>query len=429
MRIRRWIAAAGLLGTVALGSMTGGAQPALAAAAVPQALDASQFRLTQDYTGLEPAADALDTVLAGQKRTVAQVMDAANRTRQPLCNSSAYSALSSRSAPIGFCWGGTTDTSDGDDTTTEWYPQGLTTTRDATGDQYDGHQLMAVSWYFRGVGGVEGQGPLKGVRLSLVDWDADYANTYRHLELVEPYLRADGTPDYKPLLSGSGSSLRSVHAGGIAWYGNLLYVADTWYGLRVFDMSRIYEVSTADSSLWGRQSDGSYDAYGYRYVIPQVAAVRPEQLTVTSIRFSTVSVDRTSTTSPSLLVGESADDATEAQTRARVIRFPLDPASGRLVDSSGTVTATEAYHTGLVMMQGTTARDGRFWFATAASGSNPGRLYYWVRGTATVHDYAWAVGPESLSYWPDPDKPDYLWTLTERAGNRVVVGVPQADWN
>jgi hypothetical protein len=114
---------------------------------------------------------------------------------------------------------------------------------------------------------------------------------------------------------------------------------------------------------------------------------------------------------------------------ARVIRFPIDPATGRLVDNAGTVTTSEAYHTGLVFMQGTVARDGRFWFATAVSGLNPGRLYYWARGTSTVHDYAWAVGPESLSYWPDPTNPDYLWTLTERAGNRVVVGVPQADWN
>ena len=137
MAIRRWVIVVGALACL-LPAWAAPAAPAAAAAAAPQALDPSQCRLSQDYSGLRPAAEALDTALATKQRTVAQVMDAANRTRQPLCNSSAYSALSSRSAPIGFCWGGTTDTSDGDDTTTVWYPQGLTTTRDATGDQYDG---------------------------------------------------------------------------------------------------------------------------------------------------------------------------------------------------------------------------------------------------------------------------------------------------
>jgi hypothetical protein len=116
--IRRWVIVVGALACL----LPAWAAPAQAGTAVPQALDASQFRLAQDYSALQPAADALDTALAAKKRTVAQVMDAANRTRQPLCNSSAYSALSGWSAPIGFCWGGTTGTSD--NTTTEWYPQG-----------------------------------------------------------------------------------------------------------------------------------------------------------------------------------------------------------------------------------------------------------------------------------------------------------------
>jgi hypothetical protein len=406
-------------------SLAGVPMPAGAAVAAPTELDAAQFRLTQSDAGLAPAVAALDTALASKRRTVAEVMSAANRARGALCHPADAAALSDRSGAdvTGFCW------EPGDDNTVEWYPQGLATSRDAVGagGQYEGHQLMVVSWYHRGAGGVEGAGFLKGVRISLVDWDADFPNAYRHLELVEPYLQADGTPSFRPLVvHNSDGTQRSVHAGGIAWYGNLLYLADTWYGLRVFDLRKIYSVSTDDATKFGRQPDGSYQAAGYAYVVPQVASVRPQALEVTSIRFSTVSVDR-ATEPASLVVGESAAGATEAASRARAIRFDLDSATGMLREDGGTVRASRALHVGLVLMQGVVSRGGRFFFATTAPGG-AGTLHYWSGTGGTVHSHAWAYFPESLSYWPDPDLPDYLWTLTEHPGHRLVVAVPQADW-
>jgi hypothetical protein len=171
---------------------------------------------------------------------------------------------------------------------------------------------------------------------------------------------------------------------------------------------------------------GCCQAAGYAYVVPQVASVRPQALEVTSIRFSTVSVDR-ATEPASLVVGESADGATEAASRARAIRFDLDSATGLLREDGGTVRASRALHVGLVLMQGVVSRGGRFFFATAAPGG-AGTLHYWSGTGGTVHSHAWAYFPESLSYWPDPDLPDYLWTLTEHPGHRLVVAVPQADW-
>jgi hypothetical protein len=35
------------------------------------------------------------------------------------------------------------------------------------------------------------------------------------------------------------------HGGGLAWYGNYLSMADTSDGVRVFDLTRIREVSTS----------------------------------------------------------------------------------------------------------------------------------------------------------------------------------------
>lgn len=72
--------------------------------------------------------------------------------------------------------------------------------------------------------------------------DAGGVPRYRHLLLVEPQGSGD-TVSFKPARTGSGTSL---HAGGIVWLGDKLYVADTTQGFRVFDLSRIIEVTHTD---------------------------------------------------------------------------------------------------------------------------------------------------------------------------------------
>ncbi|MGW0435987.1 hypothetical protein ACWDV4_26010 [Micromonospora sp. NPDC003197] len=63
--------------------------------------------------------------------------------------------------------------------------------------------------------------------------------------------------------------------------------------------------------------------------------------------------------------------------------------------------------------------------------SHYGTLRHWNSKTGRTAAYPWAFGPEDLSYWHDPTTgvADYLWTQTEYLGNRVVVAVPQADWD
>ena len=59
-----------------------------------------------------------------------------------------------------------------------------------------------------------------------------------------------------------------VHAGGVMWYGNTLWVVDTRNGIRVFDMDNIWQVESGDGT--GKNSDGTYSAAGYKYVLPQI---------------------------------------------------------------------------------------------------------------------------------------------------------------
>ena len=140
-----------------------------------------------------------------------------------------------------------------------------------------------MSWYDHD----EGDSIDKGVRISVSNLSASAsAPPYRHILLVEPS-GTTSAPSYKPV---------TVHAGGIMWYGNLLYVADTSGGFRVFDLDHLWQVSTGSSSAIGRQADGSYHAFDYKYVLPQTARFLDYTANgYEHIRHSSMSLDRSST--------------------------------------------------------------------------------------------------------------------------------------
>jgi hypothetical protein len=182
------------------------------AVAPPRPLAAEHFRLqVRDYN---PVIADLDAVLS--KASVATVVESANRT--------GASCSPHPNAVAAFCW------QSGDDSTTAWYPQGITTSVDASPDgEYEGKTVVLTSWYYRG------SGTNKGGRVSFVNYAHPSAPPYRHVLLVEPYTDATGHPNFRAV---------PVHAGGMFWYGYYLYVADTWGGFRVFDTRHIWQVST-----------------------------------------------------------------------------------------------------------------------------------------------------------------------------------------
>lgn len=407
MHLRRFLLATFAVATTSAVALV----PATADAAIaaPTAINARSFSLTTDMTSLSDEVAALHTALGARRRTVDYVMQNANRDRMPLCNGEAYSPVTSRSTVEGFCW------NDGDDAVDYWYPQGITTTHDAyDAGQYDNHQIVLTSWYHKPEN--EGTGvPNKGVRVSFADWDADWPNKYRHVILVEP-------------TAGGNFKAVPIHAGGIMWYGNLLYVVDTSLGIRVFDFERIYGVDTGRSTAIGRQSDGTYHAFDYAHVMVQVGWIRNSGA---SFRYSFISLDRASSPD-SFVVGEYAPDADGngvPDSSARVVRFPVDYTDRLpLEEADGKTYGSEAYDTHLPQMQGALARNGRFWFASS-NGSSHGYLRVWDRGTSSVRSYRWAAGPEDLTYYAHPTDPDLIWTLTEYPNRRAVIAVPQASWD
>lgn len=374
-------------------------------------IDASGFRLTTNMQSLQEPLRLVDVALGAQKRTVSWIMDHANRDRTALCHPEVYASVFLQGAlDGGFCWDTSGTTSNDDDGA--WIPQGITTTRDALGaNEYDGHQLIGISWYY------ETQS-----RLTLVDWDADWENKYRHVLFVEP---TGGTGLFKDA---------NTHAGGLMWYGDLLYVADsTNKGFRIFNFNNIYSADTSAfcASRTGKVYDGGLGGYrycgsGYALIMVQVGWVT---LSSSSkyLRLSTLSLDR-STAPDTFVIAEYSDpskprsdeDTSSNRYHPRVVRWELDAAT-RLPAAS---TAVDALSTNIMRMQGVTSRYGKHYFASS-NGILPGTLRSWDATSDTVRKAGWVIGAESLSYWGG--SPDLIWTCTEHANQRVVMAARAGD--
>ncbi|TVT42204.1 hypothetical protein FNH05_22630 [Amycolatopsis rhizosphaerae] len=357
------------------------------AQAAPTTLTAADFRLSESaYNPVISRLDGLLTVTG-----VSAVLDSANRTGTA-CNPGATGQVAA------FCW------NSGDDGTTDWYPQGISTTADAYGSgQYDGRTALFASWYYAG------SGTNKGVRVSFVDYSNTSTPHYRHVLLVEPYTDSAGQPDFRPV---------TVHAGGIFTYGYFLYVADTSGGFRAFDLRHIWAVKTGDSTAIGRQSDGSYQAFDYAYVLPQALTFTDSTTNgVTQLRFSAASLDRTSSPDSVIVPEYNADG-----TGTRVVRFPIDYTDRKfLASADGYTHATEAYQVNIASMQGATAINGKFFVSASAGSSTRGSLYTFTASSGPAkHAGVFPIGNEDLSYRGPQNQ---LWTLTEYPGNRSVVAI------
>jgi hypothetical protein len=387
--------------TVAAGVLAGlfaAPVPALAAAG-PTALPASQYTLAANYHQFDAVNSALVSTLG--TAAVHTVMENANHDRTALPSSFSVNGLST-----GFRF------DSGDNSDCANYPQGITTSRDAVGTanggNYDGHQLVLVSWYTKD----SCSGDQERSRITLADWDATYPNKYRKILLVEP-TGTEAAPNFKDI---------PIHAGGVSWYGDYLYVADTGRGMRVFDMRKILKTDsggTADQI--GRQSSGAYYAHNYAYVLPQVGAVTSSTTSGTNLAWSSISLDRVS---KSIVMTEYTcqSGCTDYPNRApRAIRYPF--ASGATTFTAST-TASQALSLPWYKLNGVASHNGRWWF----NSSGQKQLYYWTPDTGSA-TYSWVSGGESISYWEDDTTADLLWTLQEGVGNRNVFAVEQAAYD
>ncbi|KAI4235974.1 MAG: hypothetical protein LQ349_002833 [Xanthoria aureola] len=300
-----------------------------------------------------------------------------------------------------YKWPATKDDNEFD--SESWYPQGISSSVDAGDAKYNKNHLFLVSWYAK-------KDKEKGVRITFVNTNVSPPK-YRQVLLVEP-TGTSSKPSFKTV---------GVHAGGIAWYGTLLYVADTDQGVRLFDIDHIYKVKDGDGA--GRQSNGDYHAYGYKYVLPQVRRYKthgdPKDHDYT---YSCLALDRTSNP-PSIVFGEyyhAADgDA------SRVARFDLDPSTHLLkVNKDNVATAAKVLLHGEHRVQGAITVNGRY-FLSQSNGDDDSDIIGFSPGDKSSKQYrVLPPGSEDLTY----DKAAAtLWTLTEHPGERYIIGTPISE--
>lgn len=338
-------------------------------------IDVCAFPMTDKNTWAD--RDAVIQQLAAKVpvRTMADVLGDLNRQ-----GTSVSSVPGLSSVHRGMKW------EQGDVDVTYWIPQGLTGSGDSVAGKIAGKDVLVVSWYY------DDTAPNKGVRLAIVD---AASKAYRLVLLVEPYMNG-ATPDFRSI---------PIHAGGLAWFGNLLYVADTSHGFRVFDMSRILEVTTGVDAIG--YDAGVYRAHNYKYVIAQIGTY--EQVSSCSPRFSFTALDR-ATNPPSIISGEYID----ADPAGRLYRWALDPSTGKLAGGA-TFVPTEAFYSGQANIQGAVPAYGRWLLSSSAPAGGAGALYRVAVGFSSTH--AWSDSPEDLTIDPSTGE---LWGLSEAAGARFV---------
>lgn len=432
--------------------LTLGAAPAQADSDPPdpgvvESISASPYQLqfTPTPSAVLDEIDDLSAPGAGHSLdnvSVHSVMQHLNRTlywkTRSQC-SNAYAAIDDLDASInmgGWCWqpnDQANPASPGDSLSAPgfWYPQGITSSGDAEADRSYGpndDQLLLVDWYLK-----DEEGHSEGLRISFINFPSSGSDTtYRNVLLVVPGL--DGG-------SLTAEDLR-IHGGGIAWYGDYLYVADTHAGLRVFDMNHIYEVATGKDVIGLDPSDAQFYAHKYRYVMFEVGryqrVIHPgSQDTALCSRqpvnvqdqlcFGFVSVDR-SGSSHSLISGEyrSDDDVDYSYANdipVRVVRWPLVEMTGLLEATAGTVDADAAYGTWSERLQSAVSHGNTIYAASFHKYDDRGTLVTSQIDSAWA-DTPWVVGPESIAHWSGLDR---FFGVTESRGLRMLFWVYRAD--
>lgn len=292
----------------------------------------------------------------------------------------------------GFTW----DRADASDR--NWWPQGLTTSAEAAaiaGRPWScDRQVVLSAWYAK-----QAEESGAATRISVVDLDTGRGRPrYAHALLVAPYRdKPSDALRHRPV---------RVHAGGLAWCGNRLLVADTRRGVRVFDLDDLV-----------RLRSGAAQPRGFGFALPQCGLWRAgAQGDSRPLRWSYLSLDRTEQGALSLVAGEYV----RGGEGSRLARFALDPGTGLLLPTP----AVEVVRTDLGSMQGAVCVDGTYVVSASSGALRRGHLWTGKAGGPwTKHARELPVGPEDLSYDPATGR---LWTQTEYPYRRSVVSLPLA---
>ncbi|CAL9594409.1 hypothetical protein SUDANB58_05303 [Streptomyces sp. enrichment culture] len=349
----------------------------------------------------EPGEDALGPLLDGRGHTGSKGLC------HPTNLDTAYSI-------DGFCW------NKADDTSSEWTPQGITGSHDASpAGTWLGKYVYIASWHYTGN---------TFARITVVDNSPGHPPIYNHVLLVDTYgsgssanFRAVGDP------ATTRSPAPGAHADGIAWYGNKLFLA-TGHQIQVYDLRHLWKMSDNSSESVGIRGSVSSARY-HNYALPMIGLYHNgapgAACTDSAPCLTSLSLDRSG--EDGLITSEFG-----AHGGRPVVRWPLsdnglletDTAS----NSTGTVQAQEAFRVPVWRVQGA-AFDGEHYYFSGEcpeyAGSDNADVPYcihWARPNGEPHVLTYAPPlTQNLSWSPSAKR---LWGINERAnystGKRVV---------
>ncbi|MFJ6378657.1 hypothetical protein ACIQI7_01430 [Kitasatospora sp. NPDC092039] len=399
----RRTAASLFAGLVVLAGTTVSAQPA-AAASTLASIPASGFQLkidrATDYDAYGAAIRAVENTRTVTRVTPLTVARSKPHVGRPaLCHDT---GLDDTYKYDGFCWDTGDDNTSAYSTSGGWHPQGFTAAHDATGSTVDGHHLYLASWYY----GTGADAKDKLGRISIAESTGERV-TYGHVLLV------------RPTGSGSFEPITNIHADGMVWYGNKLFVANGGE-LLVFDMQYLWS-TTAGTDPWVLPLQGRY------YTDAPGTDPRGCSGGVGPICLGSLSLDRSST--PHALVsGEYRSH--QAGAGGRIARWPLNAATDLpLADdatSVGTATATAAYSTPVFQMQGV-ATDGTWYYMAGECPTSHDADPTDTGSYSCIHRARAGESPSVLTRAPSLTQnlgydrsSGRVWGLNEWTGHRVV---------
>ncbi|QDY79883.1 hypothetical protein [Streptomyces qinzhouensis] len=373
-----------------------------------------------DYGAYGDAIRGVEKSNTVTRVTPLNVAESAQRTGRPaLCHNT---GLNGAYKYDGFCWDQADDNTSAYSSGGGWHPQGLTAAHDATGSTYGGKNLYLASWFYG-----EGSSQNKRGRITIAESTGGKV-TYGHVLLVQPTGNAN---------NGNFTSIGNIHADGMVWYGNKLFVANGGE-LLVFDMQYLWKMSSPTRKEVGIR-DGASSADGHTWALPLQGRYRTMDKSLNprscpggtgSPCLGSLSLDR-SKTPHALVSGEYRSHAAGAG--GRIVRWPLNDATDLPKADNGatigTTTATAAYATPVWQMQGV-ATDGTWYYMAGEcpTGYDPNPID--TGSYSCIHRAQPGQAPSVLTESPSLTQnlsfshaSGRLWGTNEWTGNRVVFSI------
>ncbi|MFK3678130.1 hypothetical protein ACI2IP_10375 [Microbacterium sp. NPDC090218] len=260
--------------------------------------------------------------------------------------------------------------------TRRWYPQGIDL------GTWRGRSTIAVSWFRQRLDGVH-----LACRVTFVDRDRS-----RHLDVVLAVADDDGELQPAP-----------IHAGGLAWFDDRLFVAATGRGIWEFDLSDVREVRGA---LAQRVAGGQ--RRGGRATVLVAVRTRVHPVALRCSYLGRV-FDDDGTPLRRVLIGEHRTDGS-----GRIGEFSVPDG-----DEDGFVEV-DRFSPDIPSMQGA-VRWGDRYFVSQSDHLRPGVLWSGPRAALARDRVPLPVGCEDLALDLDAR---LLWSLGEHPWRRVVRGIP-----